>query len=125
MGGGPFVGTTGVDSDTLVRQQLDVIRELVRHGVRKLVLLVGHFENMFPSIEAANLAHREAVMLGVPDLKIVRLEYWDHVTRCGRWRGAHGATCLTMLAAVRRLPACSPTATPARSWSTQRCRRRR
>jgi len=68
-----------VDSDTLVKQQVDIIRELVRHGVRRLVLLVGHFENMFPSIEAANLAYRESVLLGVPDLKIVRLEYWDHV----------------------------------------------
>ena len=79
MGGGNFVGTTGLDGSTLVATLRDVIRELVRHGVRHIVILDGHFENQMFTIEAGMLATRDAVAAGVGDLQIVRLEYWDHV----------------------------------------------
>lgn len=52
MGGGPFVGTTGLDGSTLVATLRDVIRELVRHGVRHIVILDGHFENQSASLSA-------------------------------------------------------------------------
>lgn len=79
MGGGPYVGTTGLDGATLVGMVRDVVRELVRHGVRRILILDGHFENQMFTIEGANLAQRDAVAAGVADLQIVRLEYWDHV----------------------------------------------
>ena len=58
----------------------DVIRELVRSGVRRVLLLNGHFENQMFTVEAANLAVRDAVAAGVADVQVLRLEYWDHVT---------------------------------------------
>jgi len=79
MGGGPFIGTTGLDGATLTSVLQDVLRELVRHGVRRILILDGHFENQMFTIEAANLANREAMAIGVTDLQIMRLEYWDHV----------------------------------------------
>ena len=37
----------------------DIIRDLARHGIRKLVVLNGHYENMMFSIEGIDLARRE------------------------------------------------------------------
>ena len=65
QGGGPFIGTTGLDGSTLTAQLRDVVRELVRHGVRRLLLLDGHFENQMFTIEAANLV-RPAVRVDTP-----------------------------------------------------------
>ena len=79
MGGGPFIGTTGLDGATLVSVLRDVVRELVRHGVRRVLLLDGQFENQMFTVEAANLATRDAVAAGVSNLQIMRLEYWDFV----------------------------------------------
>jgi creatinine amidohydrolase/Fe(II)-dependent formamide hydrolase-like protein len=45
MGGGPYNGTTGLDGQTLTSSLRDIIRELVRHGVRRVLVLDGHFEN--------------------------------------------------------------------------------
>ena len=79
MGGGPYNGTTGLDGATLTSSLRDIVRELVRHGVRRILVLDGHFENQMFSIEAVNLAQRDAIAAGVNNLQIMRLEYWDHV----------------------------------------------
>lgn len=42
-----------------------MVRELVRHGVRRVLLLDGHFENQMFTIEAANLV-RPAVRVNDP-----------------------------------------------------------
>ena len=74
-GGGPhFPGTLNLDAATLIAMVKDVIRELVRHGVRKICCVVGHYENQWIVTEGIDLAMRENAAAG---LKVMRLEYWD------------------------------------------------
>jgi creatinine amidohydrolase len=78
MGGGNhFCGTTSLDADTLAHVLRDIIKELARHGARRLVLVNGHYENMMFTIEGIDLAMRELRYDGIADLEILRLEYWD------------------------------------------------
>ena len=44
-GGNHLPGTTSLDGATLVSALKDVIKEFVRHGVRAIVLMNGHYEN--------------------------------------------------------------------------------
>ncbi|CAG4899723.1 hypothetical protein R69919_02645 [Paraburkholderia gardini] len=46
-GGQHFCGTTSVDGATLSGTIRDAVREFHRHGVRRLVIVVGHFENQW------------------------------------------------------------------------------
>lgn len=74
-GGAHFPGTTNLDAATLVAQVRDIVREQVRHGVRRLAFCVGHYENQWMVTEGIDLAMREVGHTGV---RIVRLEYWDY-----------------------------------------------
>ncbi len=76
-GGQHFCGTTSLDAATLIGQVRDTIREFVRHGVERLVLVNGHYENQWFMIEGIDLALREC---GVNTLSVMRLEYWDFCT---------------------------------------------
>ncbi len=77
-GGGPFfAGTINLDASTLIAMVRDVIRELVRHGVRKICAIVGHYENQWIVTEGIDLAMREC---GHTGLRVMRLEYWDFCT---------------------------------------------
>jgi creatinine amidohydrolase len=77
-GGGPFFpGTLNLDASTLIATVHDVIRELVRHGVRKICAIVGHYENQWIVTEGIDLAMREC---GHTGLRVMRLEYWDFCT---------------------------------------------
>jgi len=78
-GGNHLPGTTSLDGATLVAALRDVIKEFARHGVRKICLVNGHFENSWFIIEAIDLALRELRWDGVTDVKIVVLSYWDFV----------------------------------------------
>ena len=65
-GGGPhFPGTTNLDGATLSGLVRDVIRELARHGARRLCLLDGHYENQWFLTEGIDLALREVGAAGV------------------------------------------------------------
>jgi len=74
-GGQHFCGTTSLDGATLSALVRDAVREFHRHGVRRLVLLLGHYENQWFVAEGIQLALRD---LG-PDagLEVMRLEHWD------------------------------------------------
>ena len=76
-GGQHFCGTTSLDAATLIGQVRDTIREFVRHGVQRLVLVNGHYENQWFMIEGIDLALRES---HAPPLSVMRLEYWDFCT---------------------------------------------
>jgi creatinine amidohydrolase len=76
-GGQHFDGTTSLDAATLVGQVRDTVRELARHGVKKLVVVNGHYENQWFLIEGVDLAMRE---VGASGIGIMRLEYWDFFT---------------------------------------------
>ncbi len=80
-GGNHFPGTTSLDGGTLVAVLRDIIKEYVRHGVRHLVLMNGHYENSWYLIEGVDVALRELRWDGIEDVKIVVLSYWDFVTQ--------------------------------------------
>jgi creatinine amidohydrolase len=77
-GGQHFCGTTSLDAATLIGQVRDAIREFVRHGVKQLVLVNGHFENQWFLIEGIDLGLREAA--ADSGLRVMRMEYWDFCT---------------------------------------------
>ena len=59
-GGQAFPGTTSLDAQTFALVLRDIIRDLAAHGVRRIVVLNGHFENTWPSVEGVDLGLREA-----------------------------------------------------------------
>jgi creatinine amidohydrolase len=80
-GGEAFPGTTSLDAHTFSLVVRDVIRSLGHDGVRRLVVLNGHFENAWPAVEGVDLALRELRRDGISDMQLMRLEYWDFVRR--------------------------------------------
>jgi creatinine amidohydrolase len=80
-GGNHLPGTTSLDGATLVAALRDVIKEFARHGVRRICLVNGHFENSWFIIEAIDLALRELKWGNIHDMKIVVLSYWDFVDK--------------------------------------------
>jgi creatinine amidohydrolase len=77
-GGQHFPGTTSLDAQTLSQTVRDAVREFARHGVEKLVIVNGHYENQWFLIEGIDLAMRE--LGGRTPLTIMRMEYWDFLT---------------------------------------------
>lgn len=75
-GGQCFPGTTSLDATSLMGLVQDLIRELARHGVRRIAVVDGHFENQWFVTEAIELSLRE-LRHEAPDLKVLRTEYWD------------------------------------------------
>lgn len=74
-GGQHFCGTTSLDGATLIALVQDAVREFARHGVKRLVLVLGHYENQWFVAEGIQLALRE---LGAHcQLQVMRLEHWD------------------------------------------------
>ncbi|WAC25917.1 creatininase [Ancylobacter sp. SL191] len=80
-GGEQFPGTLSLDAHTFSLVLRDVIRNLGRQGVRRLVLVNGHYENLWPSVEGLDLALRELSRDGITDMQVMRLEYWDFAQR--------------------------------------------
>ena len=80
-GGNHLPGTTSLDGATLVAALRDVIKEFARHGVRRISLVNGHFENSWFIVEGIDLALRELKWSGINDMKIVVLSYWDFVDK--------------------------------------------
>lgn len=80
-GGEAFPGTTSLDANTFSLVVRDIIRKLGHDGVRRLVLVIGHYENAWPAVEGLDLALRELRRDGITDLQAMRLEYWDFVKR--------------------------------------------
>lgn len=78
-GGQSFPGTTSLDASTFIATIRDVIREMAVHGARNFVVINGHFENAWPSVEGLDLARRDLRAEGIHDATIMRLEYWDFV----------------------------------------------
>lgn len=73
-GGQIFAGTTSLEGNTLTLLARDVVRELFRHGARKIMFLSGHGENQFFLFEAADLA-----LQGENKCKVVVTGWWQHV----------------------------------------------
>ena len=76
-GGQHFCGTTSVDGATLTAMVRDAVREFHRHGVKRLVLVIGHYENQWFVTEGIDLALRD---IGKDvGLEVMRLEHWEFI----------------------------------------------
>jgi len=75
-GGGPlFPGTIDLNGNTLVCLVFDILEELVRDGVKKILVLNGHFENEAFLLEAIDLISRK-----YEDVVIIESSWWDQVS---------------------------------------------
>jgi creatinine amidohydrolase len=57
-GGNNFAGTCSLDGSTLIMLIRDIVRELFRHKVRRVLVLDGHYENSLFINEGVDLALR-------------------------------------------------------------------
>ncbi len=80
-GGNHFPGTLSLDASVFIGLVRNIVNELARHGVRKVVLFDGHMENQWFLVEAADLALRDQKALGVTDLRIIKLGYWEFISK--------------------------------------------
>lgn len=79
-GGGPgFPGTLNLTANTFSLVVRDIICELFRQKVRKIVAINGHFENIGPTIEGIELALDAIGRDRSGDLTILRIDHWDLV----------------------------------------------
>jgi len=78
-GGNHMPGTTSLDGHTLTLTVRDILKELARHGVRRIVMMNGHFENSMFLVEGVDLAIRELRWDGITDFNVVLLSYWNFV----------------------------------------------
>ncbi len=79
-GGGPqFPGTLNLSAHTFSLIVRDVICELYRQNVRKIVTVNGHYENIGPTIEGIELALDAIGRDRARDLVILRVDHWEMV----------------------------------------------
>jgi creatinine amidohydrolase len=78
-GGNHFCGNTSLDGNTVSSVARDILRELARHGIRRVVFLNGHFENNYFLLEGADLAIRDLAAANIHDFEVVTLSYWDFI----------------------------------------------
>lgn len=79
-GGGPgFPGTLNLTAQTFALIVRDVICELFRQKVRKIVTVNGHYENIGPTIEGIELALDAIGRDNTDGLVILRVDHWEMV----------------------------------------------
>jgi creatinine amidohydrolase len=89
-GGQTFPGTTSLDGATLSSTVRDIIREVARHGGRRIAIVNGHVENQWFLTEGIDLALRDLADTG-RQMRIVRCEYWNYTPQAvleGMFEGA-------------------------------------
>lgn len=79
-GGNHFPGTTSLDATSFMAMLRDVLRELARHGARRVAIMDGHMENEAFLAEAIDLALRDLAAHGVRDMTVIKFGYWDFIT---------------------------------------------
>lgn len=78
IGGGPsFPGTLRMSAESVIYTIRDIILELLRHGVKKLLITDGHLENKFFIIEGIERALQE--YHGNNKIKVMYSEWNDYV----------------------------------------------
>lgn len=79
-GGFHLTGTVSLSGHTLINLAADILYNIIEHGARQIVLMNGHYENYQFAFEGAQLAiERARAILGVDDVKIQLLSYWDFI----------------------------------------------
>lgn len=81
-GGTAFPGTCSLDGATLTALIRDVVRELIRHSVRNIIILDGHYENSLFLNEGADLALRDH---GYPSNSKVVIARWFELVRADEY----------------------------------------
>jgi creatinine amidohydrolase len=76
-GGNHFPGTTSLRGETMVMMVIDIICELARHGVRKILIMDSHYENEWFIIEGINLAMDQLRASGADLPKVVKVRYFE------------------------------------------------
>ncbi len=75
-GGGPiFPGTIDLNGITLMSLVKDVLEEFIRDGMKKILVVNGHYENEAFILEAIDLLSRQ-----YPDVKFVEASWWDQIS---------------------------------------------
>lgn len=72
-GGSHRIGTIGISASCLSNLVAEVIVELARDGVRRVVIVDGHYENRFILDDACARAIDSTTALGLSGLKIVKV----------------------------------------------------
>lgn len=76
-GGNHFPGTTSLSASTMIGTVRDLMVEYARHGVRKIALMDGHYENTMFITEGIDLALRDLASHGIRDFKVLRIGYYE------------------------------------------------
>lgn len=79
-GGNHIPGTISLDAASLIGTVKDIVCELGRHGVRRIVIMDGHYENTMFIIEGVDLALRDLRRDGIKDIKVLRIGYYEFTT---------------------------------------------
>lgn len=80
-GGNHFPGTTSLDASTVIGHVRDVIVEFARHGIRKIAVMDGHYENTMFITEGIDLALRQLRSDGIRNMKVLRISYFEFTSR--------------------------------------------
>ncbi|RJF44745.1 creatininase [Actinomyces sp. 2119] len=78
-GGNHIIGSFGFDASTVVSVCQTLVRELARHGARRIAFVNGHYENYQFIYEGVDLALRELGRQRA-GVQVMMLSYWDYVT---------------------------------------------
>ena len=76
-GGRQFPGTLNLRAGTLSLIIRDVLEELIRQKAEKIVILNGHYENIWPIIEGIEMALDAIDRDNCKNLNIVRIDHWE------------------------------------------------
>jgi creatinine amidohydrolase len=80
-GGNHIPGTISLDAVNLIGLVKDVLCELGRNGVRRLVVMDGHYENTMLITEGIDLALRSLRHDGLDGFKVLRIGYYEFTTK--------------------------------------------
>jgi creatinine amidohydrolase len=80
-GGNHIPGTISLDASSLIGTVRDILCEIGRHGVRRVVIMDGHYENTMLIVEGIDLALRRLRHDGVDMMKILRIGYYEFTTK--------------------------------------------
>ena len=76
-GGRQFSGTLNLAAHTFSLVVRDVLMELFRQKARKIVVINGHYENIWPAVEGIELALDAIGRDRCDGLNILRIDHWE------------------------------------------------
>lgn len=80
-GGRAFPGTLNLKANTFSLVVRDIICDLYRQHVRRIVTVNGHYENLWPTIEGIELALDAIGREDSKGLTILRIDHWDMIRK--------------------------------------------